>query len=161
MFGFLRFWTSCTVTSCTVRRGMMSSSSVCLRYKKTKTKPESLLGFQEQSNPNEKVCTSSVLCHSRCRDLYVRMQQTQISPNRATSDFLSSIQPLESHKLTVGCFLVSLSFLPHLPPVPLTAPPAKLPAYPSPPTPIRVSGTRLKAPWTNLPAASQRARARS
>lgn len=82
MFGFLLFWTSCTVTSCTVRRGM-TSSSLWLRFKKKKSRFPPL-GFYERSHSsrkNKSLQRDAPLSSAPLRSVTPRLQRAPLIPS--------------------------------------------------------------------------------
>lgn len=150
MFGFLRFWTSCTVTSCTVRRGMISSS-LRLRRKERKGIPGwgffFFFFFTSDQTRSRKFARRPFFV-IRAAQIRKPLNATNaIFVNLSTSNFPSDIHTLRRpgvvNRYVLGFLVPS--------PVPLRAP-TKLPAYPSSPTPIRATGALVS---TSPPASEQ------
>lgn len=70
-------------------------------------KQKSLLGFYERSNPAEKVCTATLLCHPRRSDPWPLNATNAIFRKAVYVKFPVQHQPLWSQKLIVGRFFVS------------------------------------------------------
>lgn len=109
------------------------SSSCTPPFQSKNNHTEFPLGFYERSNPAEKVCTASFLCHSPGSDpqKFPPKATNAMFSGFAPADLLSNIRPLGSRQELI----ISQFFRP-----------TKLPAYPGSPTPMSASG----APgWTS------------